>query len=157
EPPLRRGSVHYLDIFRLCRAEARSSLLICSDVGRRARLDRDHFSSVILGFAAIGAMAFVFLAYSSGAWKVQIVNWVTAGITYLTGLLVWYYLVETRRLRIATERQAYPFIVLRFDLEEVDLPSGGGAIEWPTVFAVNLGGGPAVDIHIDGLEIRGID
>lgn len=74
-------------------------------------------------------------------------------VTTLTGLAVVYYLIETRRLREAAERQIaimeqdrWPLIFPGFSREPL-YEGQLGSVLW----AKNVGGGPAVEVHIIGL------
>jgi hypothetical protein len=64
---------------------------------------------------------------------------ITALLTFLTAVLIWYYLVETRRLRVAGDIRDEPFLVLTFE------PNHNGM---PTVFLRNLGRGMAVNVNL---------
>jgi len=93
----------------------------------------DFYIAIVLAIAGVG----VWLAATCCGGGPQ---GVTALVTYLTAVLIWYYLVEARRLRLAGDVRDEPFLVLTFE------PSGHNNL--PTVFVRNLGAGMAVNVNL---------
>ena len=130
----------------------------------------DRFPVVFLGFLFGGFLCLGLVACLTGTGRTRVIEWLTVAISYATCMLVWYYLVETsrlrrasqeslqetRRLRQVAEREREPFVVIRFDAR-APLPDPspnaipGSIRPRPALFAVNLGAGPAVGVQIQGL------
>jgi len=117
---------------------------------------------------SIGAiLVVVYLVIVGVAWHQQsvggVLRWSHGGaaglqslLTALTALAVVYYLVETRRLRLASQAQLrisdesrWPLIFPGLSLQPLN-PQQKGAVLW----LKNVGGGPAVEVHLIGLSTK---
>jgi len=111
----------------------------------RSSVRRDPFFYIAVTLAVVGTLI---LAIVYIVWGASFISSMNTVVTFLTGILIWYYLVETRRLRLGNDARNEPFLVLTFDLN--------GFNGLPTIFLRNLGGGVAVNVNLRWLNYGGI-
>jgi len=75
---------------------------------------------------------------------------IAALVYYLTGIVVFYYFLETKKLRSATEKGQEPFLGLTFDRD------GRMHENRPTIYLRNFGHGAAVNVDLKWTEHDGV-